>query len=245
VTARVFAPAGDDLAAGEEVELDEDESHYLGRVRRVRIGETLELIDPRGGIWSATLICGGRRLMVRVDETIPRHEGPERVLLLGMPDATAALEALTGACEAGASEIVLVACARSQGHPPARARIERVVRAAQRQCGRPRAPTLLGFDEPWPLARALDHRRELPGWFAWEGLSGSPGPDGATANGLRLLVGPEGGFTHEEVERIIAAGLEAVSLGPWILRTPTAATALLARAWTGSETGGGAPTSRG
>jgi 16S rRNA (uracil1498-N3)-methyltransferase len=175
----------------------------------------------------------GRRIVVRVDEPVPCDEPDERVLLLGLPDPTATLETLTGACEAGASAIVLVATARSQGRAPAPSRIERILRAAQRQCGRPRAPLLFGADGPWPLARALDHRHDLPGWFAWEALSGSPGPELGARGGLRLLVGPEGGFTAEEVEQIMAAGLLAVSLGPWILRTPTAALALLARAWTG------------
>lgn len=238
MSARAFSPAGREPVRGESIELDDEESHYLVKVRRVRIGQTLELLDGRGSIWSATLITVGRRVVVRVDEPVVRDEPAERVLLVGLVDPVAMLEALTGACEAGASEIVMVACARSQGRAPTAARIERVLRAAQRQCGRPRAPSLLGFDEAWPLARALDHRRELPGWFAWERLSGSPGPEVAATGGLRLLVGPEGGFTAEEVEQIAAAGLEAVSLGPWILRTPTAAVALLARAWTGSVRAG-------
>ncbi|MFV8753252.1 RsmE family RNA methyltransferase [Nannocystaceae bacterium ST9] len=235
MSVRAFAPASaEPLAPGQELELDDEESHYLVKVRRVRVGQTLELLDPHGSLAAATLIGLGRRTRVRVDALRIRPEPPERILLLGLPDPAAALEALTGACEAGASEVVLVACERSQGRVPAAVRVERIVRAAQRQCGRARAPLVLGLDEAWSLTRALDHRRELPGWFAWEALSGEPGPTLAPAGGLRLLVGPEGGFTSTELEPIRAAGMQAVSLGPWILRTPTATVALLARAWTGT-----------
>jgi len=241
VSTRAFAPtpASAELVGGATIELDDEESHYLIKVRRVRVGERFELIDPRGGIRDATLVRVGRRVEVCVGDLLPRPEPDERVLLLGLPDPAATLEALTGASEAGASEIVLVRCARSQGRAPAAARVERVLRAAQRQCGRARAPSIRGLDEPWPLARALEHRAELPGWFAWEELSGSPGAIVEVEGGLRLLVGPEGGFTAAEAEQIAAAGLRAVSLGPWILRTPTAAVALLARAWARAAAGEG------
>jgi 16S rRNA (uracil1498-N3)-methyltransferase len=235
---RVFAPAGEQPTPGVSIELEEDESHYLIKVRRARVGQVVELFDPRGTVWSATVVAEGRRAALRVHEPMPCSDPDERVLLLGLPDPTAALEALVGACEAGASEVVLVACARSQGTVPARSRIERILRAAQRQCGRPRVPAVLGVEGPWPLARALEHRPELPGWFAWERHADSAGPEAAPHGGLRLLVGPEGGFTSEEVEQIVASGLQALSLGPWILRTPTAAVALLARAWTGSVRAG-------
>ena len=45
---------------------------------------------------------------------------------------------------------------------------------------------------------------------------------------LSLLIGPEGGFTHDEYENALAAGIKAVSLGPRILRTETAAAATIA-----------------
>jgi 16S rRNA (uracil1498-N3)-methyltransferase len=44
---------------------------------------------------------------------------------------------------------------------------------------------------------------------------------------LTILVGPEGGFSKAEHERAMAAGLQAVRLGPRIMRTETAALAAL------------------
>jgi 16S rRNA (uracil1498-N3)-methyltransferase len=245
---RAFVPA--ELAStllengqvGQLVELDDDESRYLVKVRRVRVGESLELLDGRGHRWTATLARAGRRVTVEISAIV--HEGappPTRVVLLGLPEPAAALDVLTGASELGATQIVLVRCERSQGQVPAAARIERVLRAAMRQCGRPSPPELLG-QPPWTLADALAHRSELPGVFGDPRATEHPSLDGAAGlveglaprshspqRGLRLLVGPEGGLSPSEIEAARSAGFRGVCLGPWILRTPTAVVALLAR----------------
>lgn len=233
---RAFAPSdASAIAPGMILELDDEESHYLGKVRRARVGEPIELFDGRGGAWLATLRAIARRAQVEVGAPLERPEPPTRVVLLGLPDQPATLEALTGASELGATQVVFVACERSQGRVPSAARVERVLRASQRQCGRLRPLEIAGGppDAPLELGRALELRTELPGVFAWEALREcDDDPDGRTiaaAAGLRLLVGPEGGLTPAEVESIRAAGFRAVGLGPWILRTPTAVVAILAR----------------
>ena len=232
---RAFAPAdAAALQAGLELELDDEESRYLAKVRRVRVGQTIELFEARGAVWIAGVVSLGRRVRVIVQTPRPTREQPQdRVLLLGLPDTPAALEAVTGACELGATQLVFVRCERSQAHVPSAARLERVIRAAMRQCGRPSPPELFGGPPaaPWSLTQALAHRPELPGVFGHPQtppqmpLSSRASP----AAGLRLLVGPEGGLSPSELEAARAAGFVATRLGPWILRTPTAVVALLAR----------------
>lgn len=228
---RAFTPEGAEPLPGTTIELDDDESHYLVKVRRARVGDALELFDGRGGAWSATLRSTGRHAHVEVGAPLQFPEPALRVVLLGMPDQPATLEALTGASELGATHVVLIACERSQGRTPAAARTQRILRASQRQCGRPRPLELLGGDQPLTLPRALELYKDLPGVFAWEALrdGGSEPTEPEHASGLRLLVGPEGGLTSPEVDQLRAAGFRAVSLGPWVLRTPTAVIAMLAR----------------
>jgi 16S rRNA (uracil1498-N3)-methyltransferase len=230
---RVFLPG--ELAAvqvGQLVELDDEESRYLQKVRRVRLGESVELLDGRGHRWAATLARAGRRAQVEIVAIVREQDPPPptRIVLLGLPDPVASLDALTGASELGATQIVLVRCERSQGHAPASARIERVLRAAVRQCGRSSPPELLG-DPPWSLADALAHRSELPGVFGDPRPAEPSQPHGRldASAGVRLLVGPEGGLSPSEIEAARMAGFQGVCLGPWILRTPTAVVALLAR----------------
>ncbi|NVB40092.1 16S rRNA (uracil(1498)-N(3))-methyltransferase [Pseudenhygromyxa sp. WMMC2535] len=231
------AGASDGLQPGARLRLDAEESRYLLKVRRLRPDDRFELFDGAGGLWRARVLGadGGRgQVEVEVEVLVPTPQLPERVLLLGIPDTPATLESLTAASELAATEVILIRCARSQGRVPSVQRVDRVLRAAQRQCGRPRAPRILGLDEPWPLARALAHRADLPGWFAWERERGPEAAQNVPASasiepGLRLLVGPEGGLDAAEVEALRASGFSPLGLGPWVLRTPTAVVAGLTR----------------
>jgi 16S rRNA (uracil1498-N3)-methyltransferase len=220
---RVFHEAGG-LADGETVVLDAEESHYLVRVRRASKDTSLDVIDGDGGIWRATLVhADANAAKVRIDETLPvAAPSIETMLLLGMPDPGTTLEVVGRCCETGVDTVVLTLCARSQGKAPGEARIRRVLRSSQRQCGRPTAPTVVG---PVGLGEALALRADLAGFFAWEGLRGQPTirPRLAGEEGVRLLVGPEGGLQQDEVELARSRGLVAVALGPWTLRTDTAA----------------------
>ena len=226
---RVFAALPTpDASASTTVVLDADESHYLRRVRRFSDGAEVELIDDRGGLWRASVRGGDARrseltLLAPLPVPAPARE---LVLLLGLPEPAAVLELLPAVVELGVAAIAWVRCARSQGGPPGPARVERVLRAAQRQCGRPTPPALLG---PLELATAAATvRPDLPGFFAWEQRRGLA-DDFALPGGARLLVGPEGGLTLAEAETLQDAGLTPLGLGPHTLRTGTAALVGLAR----------------
>jgi 16S rRNA (uracil1498-N3)-methyltransferase len=224
VSLRVFAARP---PANTPAVLDADESHYLRRVRRAPDGAAVELIDDHGGLWQARVRGGDARrseldLLAPVAVPSPPRE---LVLLLGLPEPAATLELLPGVVELGVAAIAWVRCARSQSGPPGAARVERVLRAAQRQCGRPTAPQLLGELD---LAAAARVRGDLPGWFAWEQRRGRT-DEIALTGGARLLVGPEGGLTPEEAADLGSAGMHPLGLGPYTQRTGTAALVGLAR----------------
>ncbi len=231
---RVFACDADatppTLAVGARLLLSREESHYLRRVRRVRPGATVEVIDGAGGLWAATVTAGDARATeLLMDARLPIPQPARRVeLLLGMPDSPATLTAITGATELGVHSITLVRCDRSQGTPPSAARQARVLRAAQRQCGRPSPPELRG---PWALDRAIAEQGETPGVFAWADSTIRQRVEPLPVVGPRvwLVVGPEGGLTSAEVASLRAAGATSFGLGPWILRTETAVVAAVSR----------------
>lgn len=226
---RVFAPRGSSPQPGQALTLDDEESRYLRKVRRARDGAAIELLDGSGGLWSATVMTGdGRRSTIEVGAPIAAPAPPRRLtLLLGLPDAPATIQALAHATELGAETIILVRCARSQGRPPSQDRIDRVLRASLRQCGRPSPPTIEG---PMGLAEALERRGEEAGYVCSTALRAETDREAkATSAAATLLVGPEGGLTPEEVESAIDRGFSPLSLGPWILRTETAALVGLSR----------------
>ena len=229
VTRRVFHE-GDPLAPGRVVALAPEEAHYLLRVRRAAVGDAVEVLDGRGGHHHGEIVAAsGGRCEVRLGDAIAAVPCTPLVLLLGLPDVKAALEAITLATEVGATTIVLVRCARSQPGGPSHARIDRTIRAALRQCGRASPPDVVG---PLDLRSALQRPDPRHGWVAVTTTRQTPTdlrlerPEAGTT----ILVGPEGGLSGDEVQAAHAAGLSALSLGPFVLRTPTAVCAALARA---------------
>jgi 16S rRNA (uracil1498-N3)-methyltransferase len=222
---RVFATGP--LVTGDELLLDPDESHYLSRVRRAAPGDAIELLDGIAlRMRAEVLAIEGRRCRVRVGAPIDVAEPPPLSLLLGLPDVGAAIESIAIACELGATSIALVRSARTPGGAPASDRIARVVRAAQRQCGRARPPFFTG---PLALADALAQVDAPLGQRFVASPIGQPlVPSSFASSGPALLVGPEGGLAPAEEADARAAGFVPISLGPWTLRTPTAVAAGLA-----------------
>lgn len=225
---RVFADAAD-LGPGATLELSAAESHYVRRVRRARDGAALDVLDGAGGLWRARVISGdakATRIEVGDRQVVP---APPRALtlLLGMPEPAATLEVITQACELGAAAVILVRCARSQGIAPGPGRVERVLQAAKRQCGRPTTPTISG---PLDLEAALAAPGAGASFLAWEALKRQNDDSGPLVPAeARVLVGPEGGFTEEEAAAAIRAGFSPLPLGPWTLRSETAAVVALSR----------------
>ena len=214
------------LDAGTEVELSRDESHYLVRVRRAREGDAVDVIDGVSIHDGTVIAADARSARVRIERRRESPRVPPIALGLGLPDPKATLEAITLACEAGVDTIELVRCEHSHHAVPSMDRIDRVLEAAQRQCGRPRRPDVSG---PVPLADWLATDDARPGFVAAPALRPIEAHPPDRRIGARVLIGPEGGLSPTEVDAAVAAGLVPLSLGPWILRTPTAAAVAVGR----------------
>jgi 16S rRNA (uracil1498-N3)-methyltransferase len=215
-------------AVGVRVRLSAEESRYLLRVRRARIGAPVELLDGVATCWHAVLVAADERAAV-LELRAPRAAVAvvPLVLLLVVPEPRATLEALTLASELAASEVLLVEGDHSPAGLPSPERIARTLQAAQRQCGRDRPPRV---ERAASLAAALEHTAGRPGWVASvpERRLATP-VEVAPGTGARLLVGPEGGLSAAEDALAVQAGLRPLALGPWVLRTPSAVAAGLAR----------------
>lgn len=237
MTTRVFHEPGA-WTPGLRLRLDGDESRYLLRVRRARPGQAIEVLDGQAEHWDARLVDTEER--TAVVELLHARPGAPVVpleLLLLVPEPKATVESLTHASELGATAVWLVVGDHSPGGVPSPERIARTLRAAQRQCGRTSPPRVHG---PVSLAEALARTATWPGYVASapDRLDSTPvsvDPD----VGARLLIGPEGGLSGAERDVAREAGLRPLALGPWILRTPTAVTAGLARLQGAAQPGSG------
>ena len=222
------------LVENTETELSADASGHLVRVLRLAAGARIILFDGAGLEAPAVISeADPRRTLVRVGPvSIGRSESPlEIVLVQGLSRGARMELVVQKATELGVSAIAPAFCARSVVRLDAgraRRRVShwrQVAAAACEQSGRSRIPDIL---EPQPLEEALRFRDGYPGLvldpLAESGLEGVSGP----ADGLRLVVGPEGGLTEAEIAGACVAGCRRIGLGPRTLRTETAALAALA-----------------
>ena len=215
---RIVVP---ELRAG-ELAITGDEHHYLGRVRRVRVGDVIELIDGAGHRASARIVAmteGESRVEVGAVEAVSEPRPHVRVLLplIKGDRMDYAIEKLV---EVGVNEVIAWQAERSIVRLDASKRDARVahyaavIEAAAKQSGRATLPTI-AFAELRPALRALPEGERYvldPG-----GERGEPAGDDVT-----LVSGPEGGLSWIESEQLAAAGFRGMSLGPNTLRAETA-----------------------
>lgn len=215
--------------------LPPDSARYVARVLRMRVGEPLEVFDPRAG-----LVANARITRVTGDDVelaieSPRAEPPARPLVLvqGYPKGDKLGDIVRDATELGATLVIPAICERSVARPDAgksqskAERLATIAAEAARQCGRARAPEIA---PPMPLSEALElaHVHAEKGFVLWERATIPLGPDLSSAShGVAFVVGPEGGLSDAEVHRAESLGYLVRSLGPIVLRTETAATAVL------------------
>ena len=214
-----------------ELTLDEASSRYVVRVHRLRSGDAFVAFDPEARSEAdATLLDGVRRARCRVSALRPAAlVAPLPVALLqGLGKGDKAEEVVSAATALGVRSITFVECERSvpvlaERASGRRKRWQEVAVAAARQSGRGDVPEIKG---PVPLADALEGGGVVLAPGAQQPLFAALGswPAGAP---LGVLVGPEGGLTEAELGLAESSGFRRVSFAALILRTETAATAVL------------------
>jgi len=207
--------------------LEGSEAHHLSAVCRVRPGQQVCLFNGDGRQYPARVEAVGKR---GVTLEILGVESPERELpfrlevAVPVPKGDRAQLLVEKLTELGVSRFIPLQTARSVVHPRETKleRLQRHVIEASKQCGRNR---LLQIEEltTWP---ALCARNDLPATRVLGHPGGGPLPGSLPSGDVLVAVGPEGGFTEEEVALAQAHGWQIVSLGPRILRVETAALAL-------------------
>ena len=219
--------------AGDRAVLEGDEARHLTRVLRAKVGDMVSLFDGRGREWPARVASLGRD-RVELDTTEPTVDPvPVAIpltLAVALPKGDRQKWMVEKLTELGAARLVPLETTRgvAEATASAQARLERVVIEACKQCGR---NTLMEIAAGHPLKRLL---AEVPAGacVVIAHPDGTPLDVAAiptTATEIIALVGPEGGFTDEELGSADRAGVIRISLGPHILRVETAAIALAAR----------------
>lgn len=211
--------------------LNGPKGRHLARVRRVRPGETgVAVCDGREHVFEVVSIEGST-VRARLLETRPNRTelGHELVLLQALLPSADFDAVLEGGTAVGLTRFVPVLASRSVAHPrpDRRSRWHAVVQAAAEQSHRGRIPEVTAA---MTLTEALQAVTGTP-LVVLDPLATEPVPRMQSA--VALAVGPEGGWTDDEVALMVAAGARRATLGPRILRArlaPVAAAVILSSA---------------
>ncbi|WP_396917412.1 16S rRNA (uracil(1498)-N(3))-methyltransferase [Mycolicibacterium sp.] len=224
--------------AGAAVVVDGDEGFHAANVRRIRVGEEIDLSDGAGALAHCVVEDTAKgRLSARVRERVAvAAPTPSVTVVQALPKSDRSELAVELATEAGADAFVAWQAARCVARwdgPKVDKGLRRwaaVARSAARQSRRAYVPAVNGVVTTAELVRRVADA--VAGGAVVLALHESATvamaelPVGQT-DSVILIVGPEGGIADEEIAALTGAGGQAVRLGPTVLRTSTAAAVAL------------------
>jgi 16S rRNA (uracil1498-N3)-methyltransferase len=205
--------------------LDEKESKHAIRVLRLERGDQVVLIDGVGGWYEATIVDDHpKRCLLKIEKHHPEYQPLSYQLHLAV-SPTKNMDRfewfLEKATEIGITQITPLLCHRTERKQLKEERLERILVSAMKQSLKAYLPVL---NAPMKMDEFLAIERE-----GTKGIAHCYPTDRKEIIDLdrtgsyTLLVGPEGDFTDEEVEKAIQTGYIPFHLGQSRLRTETAA----------------------
>lgn len=220
-----------EIEVGISLDLSDSESHHLIHVMRAKTGDNVTLFNNSGNEFSATL-AGMTKKIVTVD-VLDKHEVNRELdfdLLIAAPLPKSdrqkfLIEKLT---EVGVTEFIPMNTSRTSvaSNPKVLEKLRRLVIESSKQCGRNRLMKISSARSFLELCRVEDESNRSQDF---ERLIAIPTADqnkniSSNVNKI-IMIGPEGGFTNEEVALAKGANWHPINLGKSILRMETAALA--------------------
>lgn len=222
---------------GQTVALSEGPSHHIGKVLRMRAGDHVTVFNGEGGEYAATLADVGKRsVSVELLSFSEENRTPKLNVTLALPliKGERMDYAIQKGTEMGARHFHLLQCERSDvrlnGEREAKkmAHFQQVAISACEQCGMNIVPTFHGITA---LNDFLSETTADLRLIAHPGLTAITSNTLGSATELTLLTGPEGGFSHDELEQAAQQDFIPFTLGSRVLRAETAPVALLSALW--------------
>lgn len=212
---------------GETIVLKGEDARHIGRVLRMAEGDSLVVCDKEGTDYHCEIVRITKEdvtLSVIKSEECPAELDLKITLYQCIPKAGKMDSIIQKATELGAGEIVPVLSARcvAKGEKPER--WQKIAYEAAKQCKRgviPKVRNTLTFDEAIKELK----EKELAFMPYEEAKDGKITYSGEKTAGF--IIGPEGGFSAEEVKKAADSGIKICTLGKRILRTETAGSTVL------------------
>jgi len=213
------------------------EAHHLTKVLRLGPGEEVLAFDNSGLEYRVRVeqITQEEVVCAVLERYLPRSEPPLDVFLLqGLPKADKMELIIQKNTELGIRGIFPLRTSRAVVQLEGKKALDRVERwqkiaaEAAKQCGRSRVPSIAPIEGLDKALRLLPEGTMLLAAYEGEKVQGLAEELKAWAGGpVGIVIGPEGGFSTQEIGFLKENGARSVSLGPRILRTETAGLAAL------------------
>lgn len=232
----IVAPNDVNLAEGSII-LRGDEAHHALRALRLRSGEQLMATDLEGTCYRCELESSSDAnrkdpiASCTIIDIFPEYHESERSIIMAqaiLQQSSRFEEIIEKATELGVTGFIPLITARTEKRQVNEGRIGRILREATKQVSRARMP---GFTEPMTfdqtIAKATQEGRSVIVLHESAEQDDHLSKMLVTMHGrpITLFIGPEGGFTEDEIAKAKEQGATIASLGPRRLRAETAAIA--------------------
>lgn len=210
-----------------EVIFDEAESQHLAKVMRAGVGDIVVGFDGKGTEYQIELTSVGKKKVVGTvcsQAEVSREASRRLTLAVALPKGDRQRWLVEKCVELGVARLVPLLTKRGVAQPVEKAieRLRRAVIEASKQCERNH---LMVVDQGQSLEEVLESRPAAS--FLLHPSGEAVHHDAIVpAKDVLAIIGPEGGFTDEEVAEAADHGCQVISLGPRILRVETAALAM-------------------
>ncbi len=214
--------------------LSEAESHHISRVMRLSAGDAIVIFNGVGASWNAEIENTGKRATATIiSKRAPVPPPPARVTLaIGLLKGEAMDDVVRDATALGVVEIIPMVTKHAVVPKHARgdeaiARWHRVAVASAKQCGQTTLPVIADVTE---LSAVL--RREISTkLLCVEPALGGAQVSAIASDSILILIGPEGGWSEEEIRVARAAGCHTITLGALTLRAELAPVVAITKVW--------------
>ena len=204
-------------------DFSKNESLHLFKVLRGKLGEKILLIDGKGSLASAE-IAESNTIKVKTVTQIPSPS--IKLHLFVAPPRKQKLDQLLKQCsEIGVWSVTLLDTERGVSHPEKESALLRMKNHLQEGCKQAHNPFLPQLYASIPIKRAIENisKMDVAYFGSTKGKTSEINLSPDKEYNIAWIVGPEGGFSEQEEEFMLAANINPLSLGSWIMRIETAA----------------------
>ncbi|MDR2773054.1 MAG: 16S rRNA (uracil(1498)-N(3))-methyltransferase [Elusimicrobiota bacterium] len=210
--------------------MDDEQVHYLAKVRRVKAGDEIMIFDGQGNSYRCQITSVSKKeISGKILSASFTPQEFEINLYVAIPKGDRFGWLIEKCAELGVLALCAINTARSVKTELSKSKLDHLNKisiAASSQCGR---SDIMKISPAIDFDLALKQSSDKKGFInivPWEGEEScliSDLQQGNKPMSVNIFIGPEGGFENKEIERVKALGFKTVTLGKNILRVETAA----------------------